>query len=189
MIKHWTKMEYLFSGNPTQVEVFHLLEKHRLLSILDTYHPLLVGTIPIGIHINSSDLDIICEVYDFEQFERLVHLNFCEFPEFAVKRKSIQGIDIIKANFMCDGWPVEIFGQSIATTDQNGYKHMIIEHRMMCMYGEKFKEQVIQLKNHGVKTEPAFATLLNLEGDPYASMLELYHWTDTELATLWAAKG
>jgi hypothetical protein len=36
-------------------------------------------------------------------------------------------------------------------------------------------------QNKGMKTEPAFASLLKLEGGPYAELLALSNWTDEEL--------
>ena len=47
-------------------------------------------------------------------------------------------------------------------------QHLIIEEQ-----GEEFREQVIKLKLQGYKTEPAFAKLLGLKGDPYVAMLEV----------------
>ncbi|MOA01231.1 hypothetical protein D3C78_1206230 [compost metagenome] len=56
---------------------------------------------------------------------------------------------------------------------------------MLNLYGMKFKEQIIKLKSEGVKTEPAFAHILQLEGDPYIILLEMSNWTDEELRILW----
>lgn len=90
---------------------------------------------------------------------------------------------------MIENWPIEFFGQNKPTTEQNGYLHMIIEDRMLSLYGKKFKEQIIQLKSTGMKTEPAFAKILRLEGDPYLRILELIKWTDEELRDLWAGSN
>ena len=86
---------------------------------------------------------------------------------------------------MIENWPIEIFGQNITTTEQNGYLHMIIEDRLLNLFGKKLIEQIIQLKSQGMKTEPAFAKILKLEGDPYLKLLEFNNWTDDELRDLW----
>jgi len=51
---------------------------------------------------------------------------------------------------------------------------MIIEYRILLEKGEDFRKQLIELKRQGLKTEPAFALLLGLEGNPYTELLSLY---------------
>ncbi|WP_239616841.1 DUF4269 domain-containing protein [Cohnella mopanensis] len=181
----WENIEYLQWGNKTQTEIYHILSKNMVLQIIQNHNPILVGTIPIGINIETSDLDIICEVKDFDEFERLCNEHFRDHHGFLITRREVEGIERIKINFMIENWPIEIFGQNKPTTEQNGYLHMIIEDRMLTMYGKKFNEQIIQLKSKGLKTEPAFAKILKLEGDPYLKLIELYNWTDEELRDLW----
>jgi hypothetical protein len=146
----------------------------------------LVGTVPLGINIDTSDLDIICEVKDIAEFGRHCHAHFGDYQGFTMTRRVVEEIERMRVNFMIENWPIELFGQNKPTTEQYGYVHMIIEHRLLTLYGEKFKEQIIQLKSTGLKTEPAFAKLLRLEGDPYLRLLEIAHWKDEELRTLWA---
>ncbi|MNI29001.1 hypothetical protein D3C73_828060 [compost metagenome] len=185
MIDEWKSIEYLKSGTPTQMEVYQLLKKHKLLELLQDYSPILVGTVPIGIHIHSSDLDIICEVRNFEKFEEAVEAHFQHLADFSFIRRVVEGIERVKINFTVEGWPIEIFGQNKSTHEQNGFVHMVIEDRMLKLYGMEFKEQIIKLKSKGVKTEPAFAHILQLEGDPYLTLLEMSSWTDEELRILW----
>lgn len=64
---------------------------------------------------------------------------------------------------------------------QNGYKHMIIEERILNILGEKSREWIKDLKRTGLKTEPAFTKLLKLQGDPYDILLEMYEWDDKKL--------
>ncbi|WP_373288499.1 DUF4269 domain-containing protein [Paenibacillus silvae] len=162
-----------------------MLSKHKILKILQNYNPILVGTIPIGINIETSDLDIICEVKNFEEFERLCKEHFRDKQGFSITRRVVEEIERIKINFMIENWPIELFGQNKSTSEQNGYLHMIIEDRMLKLYGKKFKEHIIHLKSTGMKTEPAFAKILRLEGDPYLKLLEINNWTDEELRDLW----
>jgi hypothetical protein len=51
---------------------------------------------------------------------------------------------------------------------------MIIESRILKEKGIDFKEKIIKLKSSGIKTEPAFAKLLGLNGNPYVELLKLY---------------
>ncbi|MDP4097618.1 DUF4269 domain-containing protein [Paenibacillus sp. P96] len=37
------------------------------------------------------------------------------------------------------------------------------------------------MKRDGFKTEPAFAALLGLQGDPYEELLRMYSWSDEQL--------
>ncbi|MOA62849.1 hypothetical protein D3C78_1883950 [compost metagenome] len=62
---------------------------------------------------------------------------------------------------------------------------MVIEDRLLRLFGEKFKQYIIQLKSNGMKTEPAFAKALHIQGDPYLELLSLNNWTDAKLRGLW----
>jgi hypothetical protein len=48
---------------------------------------------------------------------------------------------------------------------------------------------VLALRREGAKTEPAFASLLGLAGDPYAAMLELHDRPEAVLTALLARAG
>ena len=47
-----------------------------------------------------------------------------------------------------------------------------------------FKKQIVQLKEAGVKTEPAFAEALGLTGDAYQALLDIRKKSEAELLTL-----
>ncbi len=48
---------------------------------------------------------------------------------------------------------------------------MIKEYEILEKEGEEFRKQIINLKEKGWKTEPAFAKLLGLKEDPYLELL------------------
>ena len=48
---------------------------------------------------------------------------------------------------------------------------MIIEYKILELHGEVFRQEIIKLKSKGLKTEPAFAKLLGLVGNPYEELL------------------
>lgn len=169
----WRKIDYLNCGTVVQKEVYNLLAELDIMNLLADYNPLLVGTIPLGIQVEGSDLDIICEVHDPAEFKALVVRCFGAMEGFASESREVQGIPRTKINFIAKGWPVELFGQPRRTELQNGYLHMIVEAEILAQMDDDFRERIILLKTSGWKTEPAFAKALGLEGDPYEALLEL----------------
>lgn len=177
----FTRIQYLSNGNERQREVYGLLRKTQVMDILQQYDPILTGTVPIEIDLPGSDLDIICQVHDFKRFEEMILRSFRDFQEFGCSAKTVNGIRRMVAHFKYDGWPIEIFGQPIPTTKQNGYRHMVAEHRVLGILGQQGRESILSLKAGGLKTEPAFARLMKLEGNPYQRLLEVYDWEPERL--------
>ncbi|SFN07789.1 protein of unknown function [Chryseobacterium oleae] len=171
----FTNIEYLKSGNERQKRAYDVLKKYQVFEKLKDYSPVLAGTIPIEIDIESSDLDIICEV-DLECEEDFL-------DEIAVRRLMPGDTDVkvenivvcgeksIVLNFMLEEFPIEIFGQNKPSTEQNAYRHMVAEYRILQEKGEDFKHKIIELKKQGMKTEPAFGLLMELE-NPYEDLLK-----------------
>lgn len=166
---NFLNISYLKTGNPKQIKAYHTLTDNGILSKLEAFSPILVGTIPINIDIEGSDLDIICYVQNEEEFKHNLKLYFGQERDFSIsENKKYQSI---KANFFIDGFEIEIFGQNTPTQKQNAYRHMITEYKLLLENDENFRQEIIELKKQGYKTEPAFAKLLGLEGDPYKALL------------------
>jgi hypothetical protein len=169
----WRNVNYLIHGTAVQKEVYNLLTELDIMHLLAEYNPILVGTIPLGIQVEGSDLDIICEVHSPAEFKALVVRYFGAMDRFVSESRVVQGILRTKINFMAKGWPIELFGQPRRTELQNGYLHMIVEAEILAQMDDNFRERIIFLKTSGWKTEPAFTKALGLEGDPYEALLEL----------------
>lgn len=167
----FSNLEYLKSGNKKQQEAFEILTQNKILSKLAEFDPILVGTIPINIDIENSDLDIICYWKNKIDFKEKLNSVFGKENEFTIREAIINEKESIIANFKINDFEIEVFGQNTPTKDQNGYKHMIIEHEILQSKGENFRLEIIKLKQNGYKTEPAFAFLLGLKGDPYVELL------------------
>ena len=165
-------INYLKNGSFRQQRAYDLLEKEQIFLKLKAYTPLLVGTIPIGIDIESSDLDIICYWKDKHAFISDVLLFFENEVDFCLTESTVREQETIIANFYIDDFEIELFGQNIPTKQQLGYRHMVIEYHLLQEKGEAFRRQIIDLKCQGVKTEPAFCHLLGLEGDSYIELLK-----------------
>ncbi|MCY0976975.1 DUF4269 domain-containing protein [Chryseobacterium wangxinyae] len=171
----FTKIDYLKYGNERQKRAFDVLTSYKVFEKLSNFSPILAGTIPIEIDIEGSNLDIICEVdLRFEEdflddiaFSKMIPSN----ADVKVEYPIINGEKCIVINFMLEEFPIEIFAQNKPTTHQNAYLHMIAEHKILKEKGEDFKQKIIELKKKGIKTEPAFGMLLNLE-NPYEDLLK-----------------
>ncbi|MPM88459.1 hypothetical protein SDC9_135563 [bioreactor metagenome] len=166
---NFNNISYLREGSNKQKKCYKILTKTNIFNILKDYMPILVGTIPLNIDIESSDLDIVCQVDDFEIFENTLFDNFSKYKYFRIEHKEK---NITVCNFIVESMEIEIYASNEQSHKTNGYRHMIIEYKLLNLYGEKFRESIIELKKEGIKTEPAFAKLLNLNGNPYEELLK-----------------
>ncbi|PZD97318.1 DUF4269 domain-containing protein [Paenibacillus sambharensis] len=177
----YTSLEYLKNGSHEQAEVYELLVQLNIFEQLRNYNPILAGTVPIGINLPSSDLDIICEVYEPETFAKVVSQLYGEEEGFSVRSRTVNGTHRVVSSFVCNNWTIELFGQPIPSSRQNAYRHMVIEARILSILENSARNRIIELKRNGLKTEPAFARLLDISGDPYQALLDMYDWDDGKL--------
>ena len=178
---NWHDITHLKLGNERQKNAYSVLNKLKIFKILREYNPTLVGTIPIEIDISESDLDIICEVYDLEKFEELVIKSFSKYDNFHIKRQTVKGLLTSLSYFGYNNFLIEIFGQPKPVIEQNGYRHMMVEKKLLEISGESARKQIIKLKKLGLKTEPAFAKYFNLKSDPFDELLKLSRLNKEEL--------
>ncbi|ADR21857.1 alpha/beta hydrolase [Marivirga tractuosa] len=169
---NFQSINYLKNGSQLQKEAHKVLTDNKVMDKLSNFQPILAGTIPIDIAINDSDLDIVCSFEDKQVFKDDIQKDFSNYPQFSMMEKIFQDEPTVIVRFMMDNFPVEIFGQSKPSNQQIAFQHMLIEHEILNARSEDFKKEIISLKESGMKTEPAFAELLNLKGDPYQSLLE-----------------
>ena len=161
-----------------------IIEDLKLIERLKAYQVTVIGTPPLGIEIWQSDIDLICN-YQLEQLNQL----FDVLKKFkALENWKIEQSKFEKETWICSfgylNWVIEIFCSTTPIYQQAGFRHFKIEHRLLNLAHIQFKKDIIALKNKGFKTEPAFAELLSLTGDPYARLNELYEVDDSELILL-----
>lgn len=186
MTPDWKDIDYLQKGNSRQRHAYATIKELALWSILQVYDPVIVGTIPLAIDIVSSDIDIICEVVLPNQvmFERTIRYNYGHLPNFKLLHTASQGHRAIVCSFCHSGVTLEIFGQALPTVHQAAFRHLLIGHAILQVGGIEWRTAVHRLKKQGVKTGPAFATLLHLSGDPYEALLTLDGKTHADLREL-----
>ncbi|MCH7403206.1 DUF4269 domain-containing protein [Belliella kenyensis] len=168
-------ISYLLEGSERHRSAFSLLLSLDVFGVFHSFEPILVGTFPINIDIESSDLDIICSFDNAEDFKQKLIDSFGSFSGFEIRETMKHSGYSVIANFFVADFEIEIFGQKTPSKEQYAYKHMLIEHALLQKMGEEFRQEIIALKKQGFKTEPAFAKVLGLKGDPYEALLALDH--------------
>ncbi|KEO75495.1 diadenosine tetraphosphate hydrolase [Anditalea andensis] len=163
---------YLKNGNPRQQKAYSILTDYQLLTRLGAYTPIVVGTIPIHLDIENSDLDIICHFHDIEEYIHFIKEAFSSYKHFYIQTHIQKQEPSVVIKMEIEGLVIEIFGQNIPTKAQFAYRHMCIEHQLLCENDESFRLKIIDLKRQGYKTEPAFAMMLGLRGNPYEELLK-----------------
>lgn len=151
----------------------------------------MVGTFPLGLLVAGSDLDIACSSPDLDHFEAILHAALRSLGVTASSRRitlsdglphqqpdlppaSLPGSQLASVtSFALAGTPAEVFCQRAPVTEQHGFRHMIVEGRLLALGGPALRDLVLTRKRAGQKTEPAFAELLGLPGDPYQALLTL----------------
>ena len=154
----------------------------RLFHQLTPFQPTLIGSFPLGVQVDGSDLDIACTCDDLDAFERALRTTL---SDLGIAQPRIERSPAaVVAVFELGGVAIEIFGQALPVTAQRGFRHMVIEGQLLVIGGAALAARVRELKRAGAKTEPAFAHVLGLAGDPHEALLALEAWPPERLREL-----
>ena len=180
----WRDLTSLLHGTATQQAAYHALEALRVFALLRAFDPVLAGTIPLDIDIPGSDLDIVCCATDVEAFAQHLHTTFGQCDTFGLQHTIIDGLPTVIAQFTAQGFLIEIFGQPRPVMEQHAVRHMVVEERLLRHGGAEVRQHIRHLKSQGLKTEPAFAVVFRLPGDPYQTLLQLAELGEAELVSV-----
>ncbi|WGR92519.1 DUF4269 domain-containing protein [Bradyrhizobium sp. ISRA443] len=152
---------------------------------LRPYAPRVVGTLPLGLAVSGSDIDIVCHAPDLNAFAAAVWEHYHRADGFVLYRWT-SGTRPAIVRFLWDGWPFELFGDTRPVEEQPGWLHFEVERRLLALGGGRLRQAVSAQRAAGMKTEPAFAAVLGIGGDPYRELLALAAASDAELRALLA---
>lgn len=164
------------------------LAASEVLGRLRRFDARLVGTLPLDLAVPGSDIDIVCHAPDALAFSAALWSGFRAGRDFSLHQWR-GGMRAVVARFRLLGWPFEIFGAPVPVEAQAGWRHFEVERRLLALGGAPFRAEVRAARRLGLKTEPAFAAVLGLCGDPYAALLDLFAADDGILAGLLAGRG
>jgi hypothetical protein len=164
------------------------IDRLGVLDVLRDGDPRIAGTLPLGIDVPGSDIDILCHAPDAAAFTRLVWSAFGDRADFSIRQWAGEERPVI-ASFAAHGWTFELFGHPSPVALQRGWLHFEVERRLLALGGAPFRHAVMERRRQGAKTEPAFAATLRLQGDPYVALLEVHSFDDGQLRRLLAESG
>jgi hypothetical protein len=185
----WRDPTYLAEGSRAQRAAARALAACGVLERLAPFDPVLAGTYPLDLAVEGSDLDVLCHAPDLALFERAVRESLGDRPGFRCERQPVGTTLAVIARFRSGALPVEVFGQPLPIDRQRGFRHLLVEARLLALGGAPLRRAVTTLRRSGLKTEPAFARALDLDGDPYERLWTLSWREDDDLRSVLAAAG
>lgn len=159
------------------------IDANDVLGLLAEFDPHVAGTPPLGIDVDTSDIDILCAFTDPLAFTNAVVLSFQDAEGFTI-RQWRSGKRAVVAQFRSSGWQFEIFGEETPVERQEAWLHFLVERRLLRLGGDGLRAEIVRQKQNGLKTEPAFGWVLGLDGNAYQALLELEQKSDEDLSVV-----
>lgn len=159
-----------------------MVSELRLFEIFQNHEPFIAGTIPLAIDGPESDIDFLVSVVNHDEFIQICESHFSGLTDFEIYQGHQNGADYSLCRFKHRSFPFEIYAAYESTFQQNGFVHFQVEEKILKYGPVEWRDEVIKLKTEGLKTEPAFAKLLNQnEEDPYQFLSKLQKKSIREL--------
>lgn len=169
-------------------KIWKALRQSQVLKLLKEHQALVAGTFPLGLQLEHSDLDILIQIENLDDFSAKAHKLWAAYEGFHSRREVIGDLESLIIYFKFQGVPFEIFAQNCAPVEQKAYRHFQLEEKLLEFGGPALQARVLSLrKTFGLKTEPAFAQALGLEGDSFQVLLDLQKRSNQELRSLVSA--
>ena len=140
-----------------------ILSSVVLTSLFQNFNALLVGTPPLDLDVENSDIDIILKA----DADELLHLLQSHITSEFIKTANNT------FNFELHSVPIQIYLCKEKPTSQQSYQHFQAEEKILKYCRSLDLANLKKLRECGVKTEKAFTQILKLHGDEYETMSNL----------------
>jgi hypothetical protein len=171
----WHDHSVIRDGTPRQMRAYTTAyDALGLFHNLAVHNPVWVGSFPIGIDIESSDIEIACHPASLRGFITDVRDRFGSQDDFKLTWKAIKHTPTVIARFWNNGFWVRLVAQSKPVNEQDAYRYMRIMARLLALGGEESRQLIKELRAGGVGLAPAFVVYFGLaETDPHQSLLDI----------------
>ena len=169
----WRDISYLKQGNAKQKHAYDVLIRTELFTVLEKYDPVLVSTVNVNLDTEESDLDVICQASNLEEFCETVRARYGAEQNFFCQADERVGQAYTICSFSVAHFIIEIYAENTPVDQQHAFRHLNIFNRLIHIGGDSFRKKIMILRKRGMKVEEAIAHLLGLRGNPYQSVLFL----------------
>jgi hypothetical protein len=181
-----------YTARMTPDEARAILEDAGVFAVVAPFDGRFIGSIPLDLHGEGADADIVCQAEDLDLFVVTLTAAFGQRPAFRAQVAPYLGRPSSIVTFTLPlpaggQLPVEVFARSEPVEAHESFRHHRAAQRLLALGGETLRARVAGLKAAGLKTEPAFAAALSLEGDPGLAMLGLADAPEFVLTALLAS--
>jgi Domain of unknown function (DUF4269) len=156
------------------------LQGSQIIELLQGFDPQVAGTFPLGLAIATSDIDVICHAPAVPALADRIWLHFRHCEDFRLYQWTSANRSVV-TRFRYGGFLFEIFGDARPVAEHEAWRHFDVERRLLALDDGHLRSSVSKLRASGMKTEPAFAAAMMLDGDPYAVLLTLSFESNDQL--------
>lgn len=161
--------------------VFNALEESKILKNFKKFTPFVAGTFPLGVHTHKSDIDVLMYAENLNELKDILHAEYGLLEGYISKTDIVDDLETLVVNFNLNKTPFEVFAQNRVVVKQKAYLHFQIEERLLKIGGSTLLRKIQDNRQKDLKTEPAFAQALKLEGDAYSELLLLQRASNSRL--------
>ena len=141
----------------------------------------ITGTYPLNLQNEKSDIDVC---FEYSPHKAIIILEFIQgFQEWVQSPKLSIKNNIYVFNFVFSNLNFEFYFSPESLYEQNSYRHLLIEQRLLKIFGANLSNSIKKLKTHH-HTEFAFAKAIGLETnelDAFQDLLSLQSLSDLEI--------
>ncbi|MCX6125505.1 MAG: VOC family protein [Proteobacteria bacterium] len=154
------------------------LKESDLLQRLLPWDPVISGSVPLGVDVADSDIDVLLWHPDLKRAGSEISAALESLGRIEWTQEACRQGECLVGRLNC-GFPfestfqfvIEFFVSNVSSFEQHSHLHLLAEYKILVQEGLGFREGIRKLKSTGLSTEQAFCQKLGIVGDPYEALL------------------
>lgn len=164
--RNWYDYTVIRDGSPRQMRAYSVVFDELMVFLhMKPYKPVWVGSYPLGIDAETSDINILLEPEQLRVFLVDVRKHYGHHDDFKLVWKAINKTPTIVARFQVKGFWVDMFAQCRPLNEQDAFVQMLMTARLLAIGGDEACEGIRQNKTNGQNTPDAIMAYFNIETD------------------------